>query len=397
MAKLFELKQQRKFALDKAEAIIAASESAKVELTPNQSAEVDYCMTAVHALNTQITSIEKTATIRGMMSPNGTLLTDGPRTAQRGPEGIQLSEDYPTAFHDYISSAGKRLDAALYEGSNSAGGFAVPIVVDNQIVPLAPQEMAIRQLATVIPTTSDIKIPTKASFSVAAAKAELDSFGGTAPTLGQLTLSAFMAGEALDTSWELAQDVPVFQQFLVDDMVTAQQLFEEAWYMSGTGTGQPQGLIGNVGAGITAEPDSSGNLVTIAGTLDMLGKLNAVYHKGASWLMSRPTSILIRKAQVAANLFEPVWTRTGTQDFLHGYPVAYSQFAPVAARGNTPVMFGDFKRGYVIGDRGGSGINVKVLDQPKAAQGILTLLTYRRTDGRVRLSEAIQGYTIAAS
>src|ERR1039458_7453790 len=139
-------------------------------------------------------------------------------------------------------SAGTRMDAALYEGSNSAGGFAVPIVVDNQIVPLAPQEMAIRQLATVMPTTSDIKIPTKASYSVAAAKAETSSFGGTAPTLGQLTLSAFMAGQAEDISWELAQDVPVFQQFLVDDMVTAQQLFEEAWYMTGTGTGQPQGL-----------------------------------------------------------------------------------------------------------------------------------------------------------
>jgi HK97 family phage major capsid protein len=113
--------------------------------------------------------------------------------------------------------------------------------------------------------------------------------------------------------------------------------------------------------------------------------------------MSRPTSIIIRKAQVGANLFNPAWTRVGTQDFLHGFPVAYSAEMPAAIRGNCPAVFGDFKRGYVIGDRGGSGINVKVLDQPKAAQGILTLLTYRRTDGRVRLAEALQGYTIAAS
>ncbi len=51
----------------------------------------------------------------------------------------------------------------------------------------------------------------------------------------------------------------------------------------------------------------------------------------------------------------------------------------------------------MIGDRGGSGINVKVLDQPKAAQGVITLLTYRRTDGRVRVAEALQPYYIAAS
>jgi HK97 family phage major capsid protein len=70
---------------------------------------------------------------------------------------------------------------------------------------------------------------------------------------------------------------------------------------------------------------------------------------------------------------------------------------PTAARGNTPILFGDFKRGYIIGDRGGSGINVKVLDQPLATQGLIVLLAYRRTDGRVRRSEAIQSYTIAAS
>lgn len=398
MARLIELKQQREFSLNKADSLVKAAEAAKRELTPNESMEVDAAMTAVNALNKQITGIEKSNTIFKMLTPNGVLLADGPRKYQQGPEGsIQLSEDYPAAFHEYIRSAGKRMDAALYEGSNPAGGYAVPIVVDDQIVPLAPSEMAIRQLATVIPTTSDIKVPTKASFSVAASKAETSSFAGTAPTLGQFTLSAFMAGQAEDLSWELAQDVPTFQNFLVSDMITAQQLFEEAWYMTGSGSGQPQGLIGNVGAGVTEEPDSNGNMVSIAGTLDLTGKLNAVYHPGASWLMSRPTSIIIRKAQVGANLFNPAWTRVGNQDFLHGYPVYYSQFVPAATRGNECVLFGDFKRGYVIGDRGGSGINVKVLDQPKAVQGILTLLTYRRTDGRVRLSEAIQGYTIAAS
>jgi HK97 family phage major capsid protein len=57
-------------------------------------------------------------------------------------------------------------------------------------------------------------------------------------------------------------------------------------------------------------------------------------------------------------------------------------------------LFGDFKDGFVIGDRGGSGINVKILDQPKALEGLLVLLAYRRTDSRVRRSEAIQAITL---
>jgi HK97 family phage major capsid protein len=113
--------------------------------------------------------------------------------------------------------------------------------------------------------------------------------------------------------------------------------------------------------------------------------------------MSRPTSIILRKAQVETNLFNPIFTRVGNQDFLHGYPVAYSANMPTAARGSAPILFGDFKRGYVIGDRGGGGINVKVLDQPLATSGQIILLAYRRTDGRVRRSEAIQQYNVSAS
>jgi HK97 family phage major capsid protein len=273
----------------------------------------------------------------------------------------------------------------------------VPIVVDDQIVPLAPSEMAVRRLALIFPTVSDIKVPQKASFGTAVIKAENAAFTESDPTLGQFTLSAFLNGIQQTISWELAQDVPAFQSFCVGDMIIATQLKEEAFFINGTGTGQPQGLIGNVGAGVTEEPDANGNLISISGTLDLVGSLNEVYHAGASFLMTRASSIIIRKAQVGANLFNPAWTRQGTQDYLHGYPVAYSSSMPTAARAGCPLLFGDFKAGYVIGDRGGSGINVKILDQPAAQLGQIVLLAYRRTDGRVRRSEAIQSYNVATS
>jgi HK97 family phage major capsid protein len=60
-------------------------------------------------------------------------------------------------------------------------------------------------------------------------------------------------------------------------------------------------------------------------------------------------------------------------------------------------MYGDFKAGYQIGIRGGMGINIKFLDQPKALEGLLTVIGYQRVDGRVRRSEAIQGISTAAA
>jgi HK97 family phage major capsid protein len=402
MARLIDLKAQRQFALDKADNLVRAAELAKRDLSHNEDLEVSAAMTAVTTLNKQISGLEKVNTISRMQDPStGAMLMGnpgaGPRAFQK-PNPQVLSPEYANEFFEYLSSDGKKIGATLYEtGGGSVGGYAVPSVVDDQIVPLAPQEMAVRQLSTVLGTVSDIKFPTKTAFGTAAVKAETSSFGGTQMTIGTFTLSAFMLGSQGDVSWELVQDVPSFQQTTLNDMLLSQQMLEEGFYVTGTGTGQPQGIIGNIGAGVTEEPDSSGNMVSIAGTLDLIGKLNEAYAPNASWLMSRATSIIIRKAQVGANLFNPAWTRVGNQDYLHGFPVAYSASMPAATRGNTPVVFGDFKRGYLIGDRGGSGINVKVLDQPKAAQGLITLLTYRRTDGRVRLSEALQGYTIAAS
>ena len=115
--------------------------------------------------------------------------------------------------------------------------------------------------------------------------------------------------------------------------------------------------------------------------------------------MQRATSLIIRAAQVGTNLYELVFRRENGVDLLHGYPCAYSNSMPAAARGATPVLFGSFKRGYLIGDRGGSAMIMKVIEQDMnlAQQGVIALLGYRRTDGRVMRSEAIQGISIAAS
>jgi HK97 family phage major capsid protein len=378
-----------------------------------------YAVNMNAAANTQreITALEANNSILRMRDPNGAVLADGgSRPSGRRVRGAE----YAKALHAFVLSGGKIGDpilsehfdpvgggfplptagfsAALYEGSSAAGGYAVPLVVDDQIVPLAPQEMTVRKIAQVIPTTMDIKIPTKQSFSTAAAKAETSSFTESEPTIGQFTLSAYMAGVLQEISWELAQDVPAFQAFAVDDMLLAQGMYEENLFVNGSGSGQPQGLVGNVGAGFgPQEPDTNGNMVSITGILNLIGTLNEYYHAGASFLMARPTSVGIRKSQMESNLFFPAFTSVGGQDYLFGYPVNYSAYMPAAARGNTPVIFGDFKRGYIIGDRGGSGINVKVLDQPLASQGLLQLLAYRRTDGRVRRSEALQAYTVSAS
>lgn len=392
-----EITQQRNHAYTAANAILSAAENAKRPMTASETARFDEHMRTVRTVDEQIQT-DRTATVqkmRELIKEHGSVSRADSKPGLESLQPARFSAGYPAALLDYL--AARTMSASLEEGVSTAGGYVAPITVDNQIVPLAPADLAVRRLSTVIATRSDRLIPQKSSFGSAALRTEGNTFGGSVPALSQIKLSAFMCGTLALTSYEILQDVPEFEAFVLDDVSTDIQEQEEAWFLSGSGSGEAQGILGNVGSGVTEEPDGLGNLVSISGTLDLVGSLAASYYPGATWLMSRATAIGIRKAQVQTGLYEPVFTRENGQDYLHGFPVEYSAAMPAAARGAAPCLFGDFKRGYLIGDRGGSAVRLKALDQMWAIQGLVPLLCYRRTDGRVRRSEAIQQYNIAAS
>jgi HK97 family phage major capsid protein len=402
MSTVMELKQQREKAFNVADGIITTVQRQKRNLTDAENRSIDSNMRAVRDLDEQIKKATQDNQ-QDLVQKAKAMLRDYRRSnvhsGERHTEPIvsgPFMREYQPAFYDYLRT--RNVSASLQESVDAAGGFSTPITVSNQIVPLAPSDFAVRQLATCIPTKSDRLIPQKSSFGSAVLKTEASAFAGSVPSLSQIELSAFLCGTFAEASLEILQDVTEFENFVLDDISLDIQQQEEDWFVNGSGSGEPQGLVGNCGAGVTEEPDGLGNLVSISGTLDLVGSLKAAYYPNATWLMSRATGIGIRKAQVQTSVYEPVWTREGGRDYLHGFPVAFSDSIPAAARGAVPALFGDFKRGYLIGDRGGSAVRLKVVDQSSLAQqGIVGLIGYRRTDGRVRRSEAIQQYNIAAS
>jgi HK97 family phage major capsid protein len=307
------------------------------------------------------------------------------------------------------------MNAATYEGteggSDSSGGYAISVPTVDQIVPLAMPDLGIFDASLVIPTATDIKIPQAASFGTSVLKSEstgsIATFGGSDPTLGQIALTAFMAGALRLASWELLQDVKTFQQFIVDDLIKGQRILEGSLLATGSGSAEAQGVFGNTGTGTGSAYELTGTastdgLLLLNSLFDVGATLKGQYQANAVWVMSRATGLAIRRAQMQANLFAPVATTDpdGTERIL-GKPVFYDINAPALPTatnaGVVPILYGDFKQGYIIGVRGGAGINVKVLDQPWANQGQLGILAYRRLDGRVRRSEAIQAITVSHS
>jgi HK97 family phage major capsid protein len=396
-----ELEASRDRAVAEASSILSAAEHQKRKLTLienerltklNAQAESDH----QEAIRLKAARLTKTLEAERRRYPvsNSTLLP--------GQELMptHFSEEYRKAFHEWVSRGDSRntLSASIMqEGIQNAGGYAVPVRVDNKVVPLAPQDSAIRRLARVVTTKSDLKIPQQATRGPAAAKPETTAFTVSGPSINQVFLTAYFNGSEQQTSFEIAQDAEYFQQFVLDDMGTAILELEENVFVNGSGVGEAQGLIGNVGLGKTEEPDGNGNLVSISGLYDLIGTLPGKYHEGASFLMNRATAVLIRKAQLDGDFYVPAFTVSNGKSYLLGYPCEFSYAMPSAQRGNTPVLFGSFSDGYIVGDRGGSGISMKILDQEFATSGLIGVYAYRRSDGRVRMPEAIQSYTIAAS
>src|SRR5579862_6405363 len=130
-------------------------------------------MAAANALKPEIAKIQRQNTLLQHIV-NGKLIPAAGNLRQaRTPNApVVLSEDYYNSFYTWIGTRGQQVDAALYEGSGSAGGYAVPVTVEGQIVPLAPTDMGVREIANVVPTAMDIKVPRATTISTAAAKAE---------------------------------------------------------------------------------------------------------------------------------------------------------------------------------------------------------------------------------
>jgi HK97 family phage major capsid protein len=461
MTSFLELKRQQHHVTTKAEALLKTAETENRDFTPAERVEWETLNVAANSLHQQIQSARLTSSIYTNFS-NGR-----PGLGEASAEALEAAAvngdlnplrlagvtnpQYSQALHAFLKTGGKAhsedllagadgnggylipgshlytrqrhangaftkggVSAAMYEGSggssNGAGGYAISIPTVEQIVPLAMPDLGIFDAASVVPTSTDIKIPQAASFGTATLKAESTgttaTFGGTDPALGQIELSAFMAGALRIASWELLQDVQAFQSYIVDDLLKSQRILEGQLLASGTGTNQAQGVFGNTGNGTGTAYQLTGaatdGQVLLNAVFDVTATLRGQYQAGAVWVMARATGLAIRRAQMQANLFVPVVTTDpdGTERIL-GKPVFYDVNAPAlpstTSAGVLPILYGDFKAGYIIGVRGGAGINVKLLDQPWAAQGQLGILAYRRMDARVRRSEAIQSVKISHS
>lgn len=323
----------------------------------------------------------------------------------RAPTDTGLQQKAANAYRKAIET--KATQAVTSTGS--AGGFALPEIIEREIARLSVDISPIRQIATVRMVGSP---DYKELFDINGAGFEWVGETGTrsqtdtpdlaevAPTFGTASAKPQASEESLD---DLFFDV---ENWLTMSAAEAIAQGEGAAFVSGNGTNKPTGFL--TGTPVSTADSSrafgvlqyvaSGQAAAMPTSLDKLYDvvyaLRARYRNNARWLTSKLVLASMRKYKDADNnyLWQPSLI-VGQPSTFMGYAVNEAEDMPAVAANAFPVAFGDFREGYLIADRVGMRITRDEITTP----GFVKFYVRKRVGGKIRNSEAIKLLKIATS
>lgn len=271
-------------------------------------------------------------------------------------------------------------------GTDADGGYLVPDEFERTLVEKLEEENVIRNLATVIRTSSgDRQIPVVASDTEATLTAEGTAYAESDPTFSQVILSAYKITILSKVSEELLYDSAFnIEQFLANEYGRRLAAKEEELFCTGTGTNQPTGIFTAATTGVTSKTAT----ITFDDILDLFYSVKAPYRKNGSWLLNDSTVKALRKLKDTTGNY--IWTpsvQAGVPDMILNRPFYTSVFAPALEDKKAPVAFGDFSY-YWIGDR--ETRSIKKLDQLYAEKDLVGFKIRERVDANLILPEAVK-------
>ena len=256
---------------------------------------------------------------------------------------------------------------ALSEGTNYLGGYLVPPEFSTDIIDLRETYGVARQVARVVPMSSDtLPIPRRTGGLTAYFVGEASTITDSNKTWDQVNLVAKKLGALTLWSSELNEDAMIsIGDDLAGEIAYAFSQKEDECYFNGDGTSTYGGITGvrsklrNVDstiANIKGLQVATGNAyseIVLSDFHGVLGKLPLYARNGAVWVMSATFfDTVAHKLQTAAggNTVADI-ANGGVARFL-GYPVVLSQVMPTTeANSQICALLGNFRLGSTFGDR----------------------------------------------
>ena len=290
------------------------------------------------------------------------------------------------------SLAPEELKVLTVSNDNTAGYLAPPEYV-REIIKGIVEYSPIRSLARVRTTTNrSVQVPKRTGEFAAQWVAEEGARTETAGyAVGLEEIPAHELYALVDISeQELEDAVFNLESEMNSEFVEQFAKAEGNAFVSGNAVGKPQGLLSNANVNNVAK---GGAALDGDSMISAAHNVKSEYGRNGTYVMNRSTVSAVRKLKDGGGqyIFQPGLYQMGVGSNILGHPIVEASDMPDVAGGAKPVLFGDFRRGYMIVDR----VNLSIMRDPftQAASGNVRYLARRRVGGQVILPEALTTIT----
>lgn len=321
-------------------------------------------------------------------------------------KGADASLEHKTAFVNYLRKSDdygvkQTLEAmeakSIQVGVAADGGYAVPSLISSQIATAVLDLSPVRQLASVVTVGNENYTELLASAFGSGWAGEDDTRTSTStsaftqikPTYGEVYAYPTVSNKSLT---DIFFDV---ESFVIENTTLKFASAEGTAFVSGDGADKPTGLlngstISTIATGAAADFGTN----PFSNLVDLRFGVKAEYAQNGTFLMNTATFARLVKVvdSTGQHLLQPS-VSAGFADSIFGKKVMFDENMPTIAAGAKPILFGDFKRGYLVADIAGMSIIVDKVTLP----GYTKFYVSRRVGGIVKDANALKALRIAAS
>ncbi|WP_373924778.1 phage major capsid protein [Duganella sp. CY15W] len=313
-------------------------------------------------------------------------------------------KEYTDAFSAHFKKG--EVQAALNKGAASEGGYLAPTEWDRTITDRLVLVSPMRALCTVQPVSTNgfsKLFNNRGTTSGWVGETDARPQTGT-PTFGSLTYNTGELYANPAATQQMLDDPAIdLEAWLAGEVETEFSLQEGVAFLSGNGNNKPSGLLTYITGGSNAAAHPWGDIKTVKsgaaaaltadGLINLVHELPDVYTGNARAIMNRNTQREIRKLKDGQGnyLWQPSF-QAGTPATLLGYGITEMAGMPDIAANSKPIVFGDFKRGYLIVDR----VGVRVLRDPFTNKPYVHFYTTKRVGGGLLNPDTLKAQTISA-
>lgn len=333
-----------------------------------------------------------------------TKLSGKPATGQRNEDGF--AQELRTFM---AGKAGHSLEVmperpvdfrTLSKLTAAAGANTVPTSFYDRIIANLIETAAIMQAGPTVLQTGggeSIQVPKTTAHSTAAIVTEGAAIAASDPAFGQITLGAYKYGLLIQVSRELIQDTGAdLEGYLSMQAGRALGNAFGGHAITGTGTGQPRGVVTDATLGVTTGTGVAG-VPTADNLIDLYYSVIPPYRNSpaARWIIRDSTVGALRKIKDTTGqyLWQPGLVN-GTPDTFLGKPVLTDPGVAATGVNNKSVVFGDMSQYFV---RMVNGIRFERSDDYAFNTDLVTFRALMRADGAlVDLTGAVK-YLVGAA